>query len=165
MFAPAQKNFSPAPRITITDTSGSKRASMMAASSCFIISCVYVFAGGSSSVKPRPRRPSTFTSVFFVFPSLMVAPRFVFAGDMLLEGGDARDVLSHDQRVDVVRALVGEDGLEAAHVAHDLVLRTPLAPIAQRAIEATSRAIITLLRLASDTACLYLPASLSRPSR
>src|SRR5437588_6131464 len=50
MFAPAQKNFSPEPVRTITCTSLSKRAVKMASSSWRIISCVYVFAGGSSSV-------------------------------------------------------------------------------------------------------------------
>ncbi len=40
MFAPAQKNFSPAPVITITSTAGSKRASTMCSSSWRIISWV-----------------------------------------------------------------------------------------------------------------------------
>ena len=40
MFAPAQKNFSPAPVMTITSTWSAKRARTIAASSCAIISCV-----------------------------------------------------------------------------------------------------------------------------
>jgi len=35
--------------------------------------------------------------------------------------GDARDVLAEDERVDVVRAFVGRDGLEVTEVAHDRV--------------------------------------------
>jgi hypothetical protein len=49
MLAPAQKNFSPAPRIRITCTFSSKRALRMASSMSRIISYVYVLAGGSFS--------------------------------------------------------------------------------------------------------------------
>src|SRR4051794_40728805 len=55
MSAPAQKNFSPAPVMSSTCTSGSKRASSTCASSCFIISYEYVFAAGlvsSSTITP-----------------------------------------------------------------------------------------------------------------
>lgn len=45
-----------------------------------------------------------------------------FAPDGLLVGGDARDVLAEDQRVDIVRALVRVDRLEVAEVAHHRVL-------------------------------------------
>ena len=50
MLAPAEKNFSPEPRIRITCTPSSKRASRIASSSSRIISCVYVLAGGSTIV-------------------------------------------------------------------------------------------------------------------
>src|SRR6266849_4479202 len=49
MFAPAQKNLSPAPRIRITRTVSSNRAFKIASSSARIISNVYVLAGGSFS--------------------------------------------------------------------------------------------------------------------
>src|SRR5919205_822770 len=50
MFAPAQKNFSPAPMITITWIDASMRACRIASSSSRIMSYEYVLAGGSSSV-------------------------------------------------------------------------------------------------------------------
>ena len=40
----------------------------------------------------------------------------------ILEGGKSGDRAAHDQRVDVVRALVGVDRLEVGGVAHDLEL-------------------------------------------
>src|SRR5690606_38934629 len=39
-----------------------------------------------------------------------------------LEGGEAGQVLAEHERVDIVRPLVGVDGLEVRHVAHGLVL-------------------------------------------
>src|SRR5689334_3548743 len=55
MLAPAQKNFSPAPRKTTTWTAASIRASSTAASISCIISYEYVLAGGSfSSITQMP---------------------------------------------------------------------------------------------------------------
>ena len=42
--------------------------------------------------------------------------------DLVCEGGDASDASAHYQGVDVVRALVGVDGLEVHHVPDDVVL-------------------------------------------
>ena len=46
MSAPALKNFSPAPRMTITWTLESNRAFTIASSNCFKLSSVYALAGG-----------------------------------------------------------------------------------------------------------------------
>ena len=48
--APAEKNFSPSPRSSMTKTSSSNRACRIAWSNWIIISCEYVFAGGLSNL-------------------------------------------------------------------------------------------------------------------
>src|SRR3989440_2761315 len=73
MLAPAEKNFSPWPRITMTCTLSSKRAFRIASSSWCIISNVYVFAGGSSSSMMASPSSVRYCTSVLIWGSVIVA--------------------------------------------------------------------------------------------
>ena len=74
---------------------------------------------------------------------------------------------AEDQRMDVVRALVGVDRLEVQHVAHDVVLfLNAVAAVHVARLRAMSSALPQLLRLTSEIISgAALPSSSRRPTR